>query len=149
MDSPFSTFSDRAVSLTDQLLTDKQTCWMLCWMLCGLCAAAPLGVHRLALLSLSSAAVVSPGSGRCWMVAAPPLLVGFSGVQCGSSWTSAVASPRAPSLGLDLWVSRVAPAVSMGLQTQVSLLDSRCCSRRCWRRLARCLRRCGCSLHAD
>ena len=41
------------------------------------------------------------------MVVAPPLLVGSSGVRSRSSWTSAVAWPRALSLGLDLWVSCV------------------------------------------
>ena len=86
-------------------------------MFCGLSIAAPLVlpslqpgvIHHLAPLLLSSAAVVSPGSRQCRMVAAQPLLVGSEGVQSGSSWTSAVASPRPPSLGLDLWVSCVAP----------------------------------------
>ena len=64
----------------------------------------------LAPLSLSSAAVVSPSLRQCWMVPAPPLLAGSSGVQRRSSWTSAVTSPQAPSLGLDLWVSCVAPS---------------------------------------
>ena len=64
-------------------------------------------------LSLSSAALVSTGLWRCWMVAAPPLLAVSSVVQRRSSWTSAVTSPQAPSLGLDLLVSCVAPAVCM------------------------------------
>ena len=76
-------------------------------------------IHRLAPLSLSSAAVVSPGLRRCWMVVAPLLLVGSSGVQRRSSWTSAVTSPQAPSLGLDLLVSCVAPLCDQGLQMQV------------------------------
>ena len=79
-------------------------------------------IHHLSLLSLFSAAVVSPGSWRCWLVAAPPLLVGSAGVQRGNSWTSAVASPRSPSLGLDLWVSCVAPPLcARSLQMQVHI----------------------------
>ena len=71
-------------------------------------------IYRLAALSLSSAAVVSPSSRWCWIVAAPLLLAGSSGVQRRSSWTSAVISPQAPSLELDLLVSCVTPAVCTG-----------------------------------
>ena len=82
----------------------------------------------------------------CWLVDAPPLLVGSSGVQSGSSWTSAVASPQALSLGLDLWVFCVAPTVCMGPPDASSLLDGGCCSPWCW---WRCWRWCDCSLCAD
>ena len=63
-----------------------------------------------------------PGLWQCWMVAVPPLLVGSLGVQHRSSWTSAVTSPQAPSLGLDLLVSCVAPLCAQGLQMQVCCL---------------------------
>ena len=101
-----------AVSLTDQLLANRRTqCSVGCPSLLRWSSLHDnLGViHHLAPLSLSSSAVISPGSWWCWMVTAPPLLVGSAGVQRRSSWTSAVASPRSPSLGLDLWVSCVAP----------------------------------------
>ena len=65
-----------------------------------------------------------------WLLCRSPLLLlslpargllpaGSSGVQCRSSWTSAVTSPQAPSLGLDLLVSCVAPLCDQGLQMQV------------------------------
>ena len=38
-----------------------------------------------------------------WIVTAPLLLVGSSGVERRSSWTSAVTSPQSPSLVLDLF----------------------------------------------
>ena len=52
----------------------------------------------------------------CWVVAAPPLLVGSApGVQHGSSWTL-------QSLRLDLWFSCVAPRyVHAVCQTQVHI----------------------------
>ena len=107
------------------MLTFKLTCPVLC----GLSIIAPPSsihhnlrvIHCLAPLSLSSAAVVSPGLWRCWMVAAPPLLAGSSGVQRRSSWTSIVTSPQAYLLGLDLSVSCFAPLCAWSLQTHVCL----------------------------
>ena len=58
----------------------------------------------------------SPGQAQApdWSLWRPSCLTptrgeGSSGVQRGSSWISAVGSPWDPLLGLDLWVSCVAP----------------------------------------
>ena len=102
-------------------------------MLCGLSIVAPLvvpppqprGYSPPAPSSLSSDAVVSPGSRRCWKVAAPLWLAGSSGVQRSSSWTSAGTSPPASSVGL------ISGSPARSLQTQVCLFG-RCCSLWCF-----------------
>ena len=69
--------------------------------------------HRLVPVTLSSAAVVSSSSWQCWMVTALLLLAWSSNTQQRSSWTSAVTSPKTPSLRLNLMVSD-APVICTG-----------------------------------
>ena len=81
-------------------------------------------IHRLAPVSPSSAAVVSPGSWRCWVVTALPLLAWSSNAQQRSSWTSAVNSRQTPSLTLNLWSPTPPPLHAHSLQMQVCSMGS-------------------------